>query len=153
MPEAPFDVTKAQRWFAVDLNNRAWDLVEKPDRSPQETDDMIDAAHAACVHWRAVGTPLNQLRAECLLATAYAAAGLGEAAMRHAEECLQSSDRVGEEQTPFDRATAHGCAANAYGIAGDARNAEAHQQKTADLAASLADAEDRQLTVRLYPHP
>jgi hypothetical protein len=152
MPEASFDVTKAHRWFAVELNNRAWDLVEQSNRSSQEMDEMIDAAHAASAHWRAVGTPLNHMRAECLLATAYAVAGFGEAAVRHAEKCLLLSGRVGEEQTPLDRATAHGCAANAYRIAGDACNADAHQRTTADLAASLADADDRQLIARLYPH-
>jgi hypothetical protein len=31
---------------------------------------MIHAAHAACFHWLQVGSLLNHLRAECLLATA-----------------------------------------------------------------------------------
>ena len=62
MPEPPFEVSQAHRWFAVELNNRAWDLVEATERSPDETDEMIDSAHAACLHWRAVGVPLNALR-------------------------------------------------------------------------------------------
>ena len=39
---------------------------------------MIHAAHGACFHWLAAGDLLNHLRAQCLLATAYAKAGLAE---------------------------------------------------------------------------
>ena len=30
MTEAPFDLPRAQRWFAVECNNAAWDLLDKP---------------------------------------------------------------------------------------------------------------------------
>ena len=75
MNDVPFDVDKADRWFAVECNNRTWDLIEKTDRSVEEVHQMIDLAHAAAWHWSNVGSLLNQLRAQCLLATAYVAAG------------------------------------------------------------------------------
>src|SRR5262249_26385540 len=111
MAEPPFDVSRAHRWFAVELNNFAWDLVEKPERSADDVDRMIHAAHGACYHWLHAGNLLNHLRAQCLLATAYAAAGLPEPAVRHARRCLQLSEEAGDSQTTFDRATAHGSAA------------------------------------------
>jgi hypothetical protein len=151
MPEIPFDIQKAHRWFAVEFNNRAWDLVESPGRSPDQTSEMIDAAHATAIHWRAIGTPVNELRAQCLLATAYASARIGTAAVQHAEKCLRLSQQVGDEQTPFDKATAHGCAASAYSAAGDQDRARQHHQKSAELAAGLADAEERVLLAKLYP--
>lgn len=76
MSTAPFDLPKAHRWFAVELNNLCWDLIEAEHRSAEQTERMIHAAHAACHHWLQVGTAVNNLRAECLLATAYALAGL-----------------------------------------------------------------------------
>ncbi|NJM49445.1 MAG: hypothetical protein HC860_27425 [Alkalinema sp. RU_4_3] len=36
MSQPPFDVAVAHRWFAVEFNNRAWDLVEKTDRTADE---------------------------------------------------------------------------------------------------------------------
>ena len=110
-PTAPFDVRRAHRWFAVEFNNRAWELVELPTRSPEQTAAMLDAAHAAGAHWREVGDVLNHLRAQCLLATAYASANEGAAAERHARQCLALLTDAGERATPWDHATAHGCAA------------------------------------------
>src|SRR5688572_250021 len=114
MAEPPFDVTRAHRWFAVELNNLAWELVEAPERSAADVGRMIDAAHGGCFHWLQVGDPLNRLRAQCLLAPAYAKAGLVGEAVRHAQRCLELSREAGDTQSAFDRATAHGSAAVAF---------------------------------------
>jgi len=151
MAEPPFDLPQAHRWFAVELNNQAWDLLEKPDRTPAEIERMIHAAHAACFHWLQVGDLLNHLRAQCLLATVYARTGLGEAAVRHAEKCLALSAEAGDTQTAFDRATAHGCAAAAYRANGQSAKAIAAQQQAAAAAEALTDPGDRAVFETLYP--
>jgi tetratricopeptide (TPR) repeat protein len=153
MPEPSFDKLQAHRWFAVELNNRAWDLIEAADLSPEETDELIDAAHGACLHWRAVGAPLNALRAECLLCTAYALTGLAESAVHHAEKCLRLSGQVGSDQTAFDLASVYGCASNAYSCYGDLENAREHYQRLLEYAGKVADGNERQLLERLYPPP
>ncbi len=153
MSEATFDLARAHRRFAVELNNLAWDLLETPNRTPADDERMIHAAHAACFHWLEVGGPLNHLRAECLLATAYASVGLGEAALRHAERCMALSNEAGDTQTTFDRATAHGCASLAYASVG--RMAEANSQH--DLAKAAAeqfdDPSEGMVFARWYPAP
>ena len=113
---------------------------------------MIHAAHGACYHWLQVGDVLNRLRGQCLLATAYAKAGLPEAALRHAERCLALSRQAGDAQTTFDRATAHGCASGAYAAAGRADEAR-RQGVLASEAAERLDADERQVVARLYPAP
>src|SRR5687768_8962067 len=105
MAEAPFDVQKAHRWFAVELNNAAWDLVESEGRSEADAERMVHAAHAACYHWLQAGSPINHQRAQCLLATAYAAAGRAEPAVYHADRCLALGTQTGDAQSAFDRAT------------------------------------------------
>src|SRR5687768_9557039 len=75
MAEAPFDLPRAQRWFAVELNNLAWDLLDKPGRTNDETNRMLHAAHASVHHWLAAGNELNRLRGMVLLANVYASAG------------------------------------------------------------------------------
>ena len=59
MPEAPFDLAQAHRWFAIEFNNQAWDLVEKVNRTADETQQMIHAAHASILHWQSAGNALN----------------------------------------------------------------------------------------------
>jgi hypothetical protein len=153
MPEPPFDLQEAHRWFAVEFNNRAWDLVEAPSRSPEESREMIHAAHAACIHWQAVGGPVNELRGEYLLATAYAVARLGPSAVQHAERALRLSETVGDEQTAFDRAAVDGSAAIAYAAAGERSRAQEHYRQLTELAAKLVDADERRLLAKLYPAP
>lgn len=118
MSQPPFDVAVAHQWFAVEFNNRGWDLVENPSRTAEETTEMIHAAHAAALHWLAVGTPLNAQRAENLLATAYLKAGQAEPALVHAQRGLALGEQNGSDQTPFDRATTLAAAAKANNLAG-----------------------------------
>jgi hypothetical protein len=147
--EAPIDLSIAQRWFAVEFNNRAWDLVEKKDRTAAESERMIHAAHAALEHWLAAGSAINEVRAYCLLATAYAEAGFGEGAVRYAEKCIVSCAQAGSELTPFDRACALGCAAKAHRCGGDERRADELRRQALD-AAALLDGDDRGVFEKLY---
>lgn len=39
------------RFFAIENNNLAWELAGRPSRSPDESREMLNAAHAAAVHW------------------------------------------------------------------------------------------------------
>ena len=47
------------RQFAVKLFNRVWELMDLPERGPEEVDEMIHSAHASRYHWGEIGTRLN----------------------------------------------------------------------------------------------
>jgi hypothetical protein len=151
MSAPPFDLAQAHRWFAVEFNNRAWNLIEQDSRAADEVDEMLHAAHASVMHWRAIGTPLNAQRGENLLATAYLRAGKAEPALRHAQRCLTLSEQnaAAGTETPFDRATALGCAAKAHELAGDAREAE-RLMTLASSTAEQMEADDREVFRKLY---
>lgn len=153
MATPPFDIKIAHRWFAVELNNLAWDLAEAGQRSPADTERMIHAAHGACFHWLQVGDLLNHLRAQCLLANAYARAGLAEPVIRHAERCVALSTEAGKQQTAFDRATAHGCAALAYAVAGQIDKARAQHTLARSAAEAFDDPSEMPTFQRLFPAP
>src|SRR5258707_521842 len=124
MSQPPFDLAQAHRWFAIEFNNRAWDLVEQSSRSAEETVEMIHAAHAAAIHWQAVGTKLHAQRAENLLATAYLQAGHSEPALFHAQRGLMLGEQNAAVQTLFDQATTLAAAARAYELASNSHEAE-----------------------------
>lgn len=145
MTEPLFDRAMADRWFAVECNNRAWDLVEKAGRTVEETQDMIHTAHTALWHWRQIGTEINHLRALCLLATAYLSADDPPAAVRYSEQCVALSDRIGDKQTTFDRATAYGCAARAHGP-----QVTTYREQADWLATQLTEEHEREVYARLY---
>lgn len=110
MADATIDLPRAHRWFAVECNNEAWELVERPARTADENDLMIHLAHAAYWHWLHAGEALNRLRALCLLATACNAAERRAEGRRYGEEALRLLDEISAKATPFDRASVLGCA-------------------------------------------
>ena len=150
MAEAPFDLNQAHRWFGVEFNNQAWQLVEAAHRSAEEVARMVHMAHASTLHWLQVGTAINHLRGQCLLATAYAIAGHGDAAVRHANECLALSEKTKSDLTPFDRATVHGCAAQAYSCAGRQEEARTHHSVALEAANALEHPSEKKLFEQLY---
>lgn len=150
MTEAPLDLPRAHRWFAVEFNNEAWDLVEKPDRAPEETRRMIHLAHAAALHWSAIGKPIHVERAECLLATVYAAAERMETAAMHLDYGLTLSENGVEDETPFDRAALLGCAASIYTrTPGDAQGPR-YAKLAKEAFEQLTETDDRAVITKLY---
>ena len=82
-----FDTVLAHRFFAADCFNKTWELIEKPNRTREEDEQMIRLAQASLWHWTN--------RADCksqqlsigywLLARVYALAGRSEESRRYAE--------------------------------------------------------------------
>jgi hypothetical protein len=149
MTEAPFDLAKAHRWFGVELNNLAWELYELPARTAEETERMIDAAHASVHHWRQVGTVLHALRGQVLLVSCYVGAGYAESAVRYAYRALELLSHA-EGATPFDRVSVLGSAAAAMGLAGKRAEAERLRGETRQALANLTDEDDRRVARQLW---
>src|SRR3990170_2975744 len=77
------------RRAAVDLFNFAWTLLDKQDRTADEDDTMVHAAHASRFHWGQVGTQVNLARGEWQVSRVYAVLGRAEPALWHARRCLE----------------------------------------------------------------
>ena len=58
--------------FAVDLFNLVWDLLDNGERTMEEDDRMLHAAHASRFHWGEIGTPLEFERGEWQISRVYA---------------------------------------------------------------------------------
>jgi hypothetical protein len=148
MPTAPFDLAQANRWFGIEFNNAAWDLLEAPSRTADETERMLRLAYASCLHWESVGTPANEQRGLVLLAMAHAVAGLGPRAAALAERCLAVGKVHDNLLTPFDRAAAAACVATAMRSNRDSAGFAEWELKTQALSAGL-DEDDRTVVQRL----
>src|SRR5439155_394862 len=77
---------------SVDLFNRAWKLLENPDRTPAEDDELLHCAHASRYHWIGAGTQVNAARGEWQCSRVYAVLGRGEPALHHARRCLELAE-------------------------------------------------------------
>ena len=79
---------RERRQRAVDLFNLVWRFLEKADRTPEDDETMVHAAHASRFYWGEVGTAANWARGDWQLARVYTTLGRIEPALHHAERCL-----------------------------------------------------------------
>ena len=143
----PTDITTWQKRFAMDTNNRAWDLAVVP-RTPAEDREMLDAAHASAWHWSAIGTELNRMRATMLLAEVHAQLGHGASAFGFAQEM---HNYFTSHDTPdWEIAFTHAIYAHAASVAGaSAVHRRAYENAIAAIAA-IADDEDRAIVMKTF---
>lgn len=134
------------RRFASQSNNRAWDLVEQAERSDDETDEMLHAAHASARLWSAVGTELNVARAHLLLGVVHGLAGNGHLAQRYAQaaHCYFSDNDCPDWEAALVQ-TALAAAAHA---GGDGAAHRLHYAEAQRRAGAIANPEDREIVLR-----
>jgi hypothetical protein len=140
-PPDPEDLTRWHRWFAVESNNRAWQLADQATRSDAENDELLNAAHAAALHWAAIGTPLHAARATMLLAHAHAACGSAILALRYARR--SHSYFVSNEAPDWEIAFSHAVMAHAAAAAGDRQLHGEHYDVARKAGAAIKDTEDK----------
>jgi tetratricopeptide (TPR) repeat protein len=130
------------RKFAVDLFNRTWDLLDKEDRTPEEADTMIHAAHASRFHWGEIGTPLEYARGEWQISRVYASLNRPQAALYHAQRSLDlcQANAIGD----FDLAFAYEALARAYAIAGELDKSGEYIELAMRAAEQIEDAGNRE---------
>lgn len=138
------ELARFHRWFAVECNNGAWALADRPDRSAADDRLLREMAHAAMYHWSFVGTAVNAARGEVTLAHALAVLGDGAAALAAAERALAllEGDAAAEAED-WDVAFAQAELAHAAAVLGDIERHRRHRALAAAAGAAIADDEDR----------
>ena len=137
--------TETHRQFAIELNGRVWDLLAQKERSDQENEEMIHAAHASCLHWLKAGTAIHHQRGEWLIAHVYAELGLAEPALRHAQRCQELTHEHADQMADFDLAYAHEGLSRAYAIAGQHEQAEKELKMAKQAGQAIADKESKKI--------
>jgi len=138
----------AHRRLGKALFNYTWTLLELPDRTPDQVDDMLASTHASAWHWsHAGGTLANAARGQWQIARVYSTLGRGEPAVTHARRCLELAEAAvaAGVADDWDVPAALEGLARAQSVAGDLAAAAATLAKGREAAAAIADPEDRQL--------
>jgi hypothetical protein len=139
----PFDLAAAHRFFAADCFNRAWDLIEKPERTPAEDEAMLHLAIAALWHWtqRPDCSDKNLSVSYWQIARVYVVLGQADEARRYAHQSLQAAERG--HLSPFYVAYAYEALACAESLAGRAVAAAGYLAEARRYAALAPDDEHR----------
>jgi hypothetical protein len=134
-------LSSPERQLGVDLFNEVWRLME----TREDDDRMVNAAHASAFHWAAAPEckPENRARSEWLISRVYTVLGRGEAAVWHAQRCLEWCESAGIGD--WDLAYAYEALARAHAVArtgsGEAGAWKAKARKAGD---AIVDPEDRE---------
>lgn len=136
--ECPPIDTSIHRHLAADSFNGVWTLMELPERSVEQDDTMVHAAHASRYHWGVVGQPVLHARGEWQVSGVHYVLGRPEPALHHARRFIEHG--IGDLDIAFaDEALARACA-----VAGDDTAAEHHLAHARVPSEAIADLDDRE---------
>jgi len=140
-----FDEQAAHRYFSVICFNRAWDLMDKAKRTPEEEEQMIRLSLASQWHWtqREDFTKTNESVAHWQTSRIYVLLGQAENARRYAKLSLAAASADGV--TPFYVAYAYEALARAESIAGNQLEMREYLTKARESAEQITDAEERKM--------
>jgi hypothetical protein len=143
-PADPIDAQAAHRHFSAQCFNKTWELIEKPNRTPSEEDEMLRLTFASHWHWtqREDYTPVKGSIGYWQISRVFALLGQPDNARRFAQRSL---DAAGAD--PFFAGYAYEALARAESIAGNMARAQDALERARKLAEEVKDSEDRQLLV------
>ena len=139
--EKKFTVEDCHKKMGVDLYNRAWELLDKQDRTKDEDDEMLHAAHASRFHWGKFGQPVNFARGEWQISRVYAVLKRTEPALFHGQRCLDICQANGIKD--FDLGFAYESIARANALAGDEQETAKYMKLARDAAEGIEKKQDR----------
>ena len=139
------DTRQTHEAFARKINGEVWALLEKADRTPDEDEQMLLAAHASYYHWLHAGTNVHRQRGEWMLARVHIILGPEAEARRHARRCLELTGQHASEVKDFDLAYAQEAIARATAMAGDKGEARRLEEMAEGLGEKIHDEEDRKI--------
>jgi hypothetical protein len=129
--------------LGIELFNFTWTLLDKKERSLEEDETMVHAAHASRFHWSKVGKPVNFARGDWQVSRVYSVLGRAEPALHHAQRVLAVCEEHGIGD--FDLAFAHEALARAYAVFGHRTKATEHLARAKELTAAVKEADDREI--------
>jgi hypothetical protein len=141
-PGVPALSPEQRRRLAVDLFNHTWTLLDLDERTAEQDDEMIHAAHASRHHWSEIGNGANLARGEWQVSRVYVALGRPEPALFHARRCLayvEEGDGVEDWDLPF----AYEAMARALAVAGEHGESLRFEQLARETGERITDEEDR----------
>jgi hypothetical protein len=141
--EQKYSEQECHKKFAVELNNLVWNLLGKKDRTKQEDETMIHAAHASCFHWSKVGTAVNLQRGEWLISHVYAVLNRPEPALHHAKLCMELTTE--NNLVDFDLAYAYEGMARAYACSGEKAESEKYIKLAKEAGEKIKTKEDKDI--------
>ena len=145
MPDEPvFDPQAVHRYYSATCFNQAWDLIDKPRRTPEEDEAMIQLGLASLWHWnqRPDCTPENLSIGYWQVSRIYTLLGQVDNARRYGQLSLQAARQEGV--LSFALGYAYEALARAESLAGDKAQMQGHLAAAQQVAQQMTNLEERE---------
>jgi len=141
-----FDLNAAHRYFAGQCFNKAWDLMEKSDRTAEDDRMLVALNQASIYHWlsRPDCEPKRLSVGYWQASRIQAVLGNADEARRQAEVCLQYSTTL----EPFYLGYAYEALARAARVAGNEKQALQSLMLARQQAELISRKDDRELLLK-----
>jgi hypothetical protein len=141
MPEDKPPSKEEHKKFAITLFNLTWNLLDKKERTREENDKMVHAAHASRYHWGEIGKPVHFERGEWQISRVYSVLKRSEPALYHARRCLEicKKNNIGD----FDIAFAYEAMARANAILGNKTDCDKYIELAKKAGEHIKKKEDK----------
>ena len=141
MSEPDFDTAAAHKYFAASCFNRAWDLIDKTHRTPDEERLMVASCLASIYHWseRPDCSDQNLSVGYWQASRVYAVIGNAAEALTYASLALKFSQGL----SPFFRGFAYEALARAEALTGSDAKVREYIALARELAARVTEKDDR----------
>lgn len=138
-----FDAAAAHRYFSAHCFNAAWELIDKKERTAEETEQMIQLCQASLWHWsrRPDVTEQNRSVGFWQAARVYALAGQPDSARRYGKLSLEAA----ADCPPFYKGFAYEALARAERVAGDKPRMKEYLSLARKQAEAVKDLEERKM--------
>ncbi|TET79866.1 MAG: hypothetical protein E3J41_00800 [Candidatus Cloacimonadota bacterium] len=143
--EKKYSAQECHKKFAIELNNLVWNLLGKKERTHEDNEKMIHAAHASCYHWGEIGEPINLQRGEWMISHVYAILNRQEPALYHAKECMELTEK--NKFVDFDLAYAYEAMARAYAATGEKSECEKYMRLAKEAGEKIKGDKDKKIFV------
>ena len=143
--ETKYTLEEAHLKFARMTNGLVWQLLEKPDRTPEDNVILLLTANASLFHWLHAGTGVHAQRGSWLLAHIYAVLGEGAQSLKYALRCMELKERHRSEIADFDVAYAYEAMARAHALLGHLAEARPLYLAAKEAGEKIANAGDKEI--------
>jgi len=117
--------------------------MDKKERTKEDDDKMVHAAHASRFHWGEIGKPVHFERGEWQISRVYSVLNRPQPALYHAKRCLEicKENNIGD----WDIAFAYEAMARAYVVAGEKTESVKYIKLAKEAGEQIKEKEDRDL--------
>ncbi|MGY5877102.1 MAG: hypothetical protein RTU30_15225 [Candidatus Thorarchaeota archaeon] len=134
--------------IAKQTNGGIWVVLDKKNATEDELSNALNLAHTSLYHWGIVGTPVNIVRGEYMIARVFSDMKKGEAALFYANRMLEltkEAEKTDENFADFDMPFVYEAMAKAHAAAGNKDECKKYHQMAQELTDKLAGEQDRKI--------